>query len=77
MKKIHIIFILIIILFILFKYKKKETFETTDIKIAILIISDKNTKNNRWIYEKEIWKKYTNKYKNIDCFFIECSDNNK
>ena len=42
MKKIHIIFILIIILFILFKYKKKETFETTDIKIAILIISDKN-----------------------------------
>tara|TARA_B100000767_G_scaffold110418_1_gene105701 strand:+ start:11192 stop:11953 length:762 start_codon:yes stop_codon:yes gene_type:complete len=77
MKKIHIIFILIIILFILFKYKKKETFETTDIKIAILIISDKNTKNNRWIYEKEIWKKYMNKYKNIDCFFIECSDNNK
>ena len=77
MKKIYIVLILIIILLILFKYKKKEPFKTINIKIVILIISDKNTKEDRWIYEKKIWKKYINKYKNIDCFFIECDDNNK
>lgn len=70
-----ILLILTLILSWLLLHKTKENFEKNN-KIAILIISDKNTKNNRWLYEKEVWKKYMNSNKNIDCFFIECDNNN-
>ena len=68
-------FIIIIVIITILKYKKKELFSLSKpIKIAILVISDKNTKNKRWILEKEFWKKYMNT-SDIDCYFIECSDN--
>tara|TARA_X000000950_G_C13903206_1_gene655702 strand:+ start:2947 stop:3747 length:801 start_codon:yes stop_codon:yes gene_type:complete len=39
-------------------------------KIAIIIIS---ANSERWNLEKQIWKKYIDKFPNITCFFIECN----
>lgn len=77
--KCYLFFILIILFFILnfIKYKNNfEKFTDKNLKVAVLIISSTNTENKRWKMEKEIWKKYMNKNKNIDCYFIECDNFN-
>lgn len=75
------IFYIVIILFLIInfvKYKKNnfEKFADKNLKVAVLIISSTNTENKRWKMEKEIWKKYMNKNRAIDCYFIECDNFN-
>jgi hypothetical protein len=56
-----------------FVNKKPENFNN-DIKVAILIITlnKKWIKDKRWKGEREIWEKYADKNKNVDCYFLEC-----
>ena len=75
MKILYILVILVIFLFIqatlVFNYNKKyETLK--NIRVAVLIITVKNT--NRFKNEIEQWKKYMDRYNNIDCYFIECEN---
>jgi hypothetical protein len=67
-KTLVIIAFLIILLLIT---DKKEYFENFNkIKVAVLIITLRGTE--RYENERKQWKKYMNKYKNVDCYFIEC-----
>lgn len=68
LKALVIITLLIIVLLIT---NKKEYFENlTKIKVAVLIITLRG--QEQYENERRQWKKYMNKYKNVDCYFIEC-----
>lgn len=74
-KNFCIILILTGFIYLISKYtllkKNIEKFSNNP-KIAILIIC---AKSERFNIEKKIWKKYANKFSNIDCYFIECNQN--
>ena len=61
-----IILVVVIILVFLISIKEIESYP----RIAILIIS---AKSSRWNLEREVWKHYSGKFSNIQCFFIECN----
>lgn len=67
-----IILVVVIILVFLISIKREiESYPTHKLpKIAILIIS---AKSSRWNLEREVWKHYSGKFSNIQCFFIECN----
>ena len=60
-----------------FVSKKKEDFKS-DIKVAMLIITlnkkwiNDFSNDKRYLNEREIWEKYADKNKNVDCYFLEC-----
>lgn len=57
-----------------FSKKIVHDMNTSNVKICILIISAPNL-DDRWKREKELWYKYMNSNPNIDCYFIECNEN--
>lgn len=66
-----IILVVVIILVFLISIKKIESYPShKPPRIAILIIS---AKSSRWNLEREVWKHYSGKFSNIQCFFIECN----
>lgn len=64
-----LLILLLILLLFINRYRNNP-------RVAILLISMK-TNDSRLLYEKEIWKKYMNRHPNIDCYFIECDQNEK
>lgn len=64
-----IVLLLLILIYFIFKKNTNETFSINNPKVAILIIS---AESERWNIEKQLWKKYADKFPNIKCFFIEC-----
>ena len=53
-------------------YKKKSN--NVSIKAVILIIASNLETNDRYKTAYESWKKYMNKHKNIDCYFLELKE---
>ena len=67
------IIILAILLIMVLATDNVEYFkDLTNAKIAVLIISTKY--GERFQLEKKQWEKYMKKYRNVDCFFIECEN---
>ena len=65
-----ILVVVIILVFLIYIKRIKSYPSRKPPKIAILIIS---AKSSRWNLEREVWKHYSGKFSNIQCFFIECN----
>ena len=73
MQNMKSLLIIIILLVMILVSDIKESFEDfIKIKVAIVIITKRGVE--RWDNERIQWKKYMNKYKNVDCYFIECDE---